>query len=221
MAHPLGATEDDEWEDVDSYYREQLTSHGGSRPQDKTALEQAFATTNRHPSTADFDIAANPAGITSRQGAFSVERRAEKIGDDAEPHHLSEHSAYSDLNTTASIDPVAVENDIQYTSSWPENNTCESVADSGFYSAPSIVSSIHQAVDPPSLTYSASSLSYRATDSCLGDFPGQLQAEQDFDVSLFGDPWHPGARVRPHPLDPCARALLTLRLARPKEGLRA
>jgi hypothetical protein len=192
MARPFGV-DDEGWEDV-SYDGEQLTSHGGSRPKVKTMMEHAFAT-NWDPSTAEIDNIANHTGLTSsRQVDVSFDiRRAGDGGGDAEPHQLSEQ--HSDFNTSAPLDPIAVQGDIQYTASWFEPNKFESTTDSGFFSAPSNVSSIHQALDP-SLTYSTSSLLYHATESSLEDYSEQILAEQAFDLSSSVAPWHYGARVR-------------------------
>lgn len=193
MAHPY--RDEDEWEDVASYHADQLASHAGSRLGSKTTLEQGF-TANWDPSTGYIDTTANQNSLASQQAGDYIYYHDQYGGHsggggNAEPHqHLSEHSVYSDFNSTASVDPVTVQTATKGTFTWCDNSNSNgaSTADSAYWSMP--YSSIHQAADP-SLAQTVSSLPYAAIETSPENYSEDLHIARAFQDST---PWHPGAR---------------------------
>ncbi|KAH8728366.1 hypothetical protein GQ44DRAFT_724374 [Phaeosphaeriaceae sp. PMI808] len=201
MAHPHSSLTDG-WKGLGSYHagksvlpNARAGNRSGISPEAWQRLEDA-STTNLYPVVEDI-------GLTAYQSRLDAEKvhyhyaTSGGVGSDAGPHYHPEHSYPA--NGTRRLDrpgPVSVESDIQFNSSWLDNES-EAGAEPGFFGNSSIVSSGNQHSD---------ALNYATSDHCsyriAKDSPFALLSDQFHSVpqleDLAVDPWSPWSRLEPH-----------------------
>jgi hypothetical protein len=138
-------------------------------------LENAF-TANPYPSSREVTLIAARTQLSPETIRIWFSGQAYRLAERPDP-----------TNTTTSLHPpgpVSVQNDIQYTSGWLENQL-DPVPESSFHSYPHVGSSTHPYLD---LTDPSASTSLNlATDPTIDAFSKQLES---------APPWFPGYRVR-------------------------
>jgi hypothetical protein len=184
-----------DWEDLGSshdelFQHDQYVDYQTNRsPGAQRILEDVYPP----PREASLAAAQTNHNVATSRSWFQTQHTGEFGGGDA--YHLSDHSDHNYATAPLPpLGPVSVQSDIQYNSGWLEGRS-ESIADSGFFSNPSVAPNTHQYLG--SSDYSTPSISlHTATGLSLDAFSEQVQQPPLLDIGADIAPWYPGSRVK-------------------------